>query len=61
MLRGIRWGLTPAVDQELGGLLMWVPGGMVFLGAIMVVIARWYSEPEVRSRTAGVGAIGRMN
>ncbi|MGC1343437.1 MAG: cytochrome c oxidase assembly protein [Candidatus Binataceae bacterium] len=55
------WGLTPAVDQQLGGLLMWVPGGMVFLGAIMFVMARWYSEPEVRSRTAGVGAIGRMN
>lgn len=24
------WGLTPLEDQQLGGLLMWVPGGLVF-------------------------------
>ncbi len=40
------WGLTPALDQQLGGLLMWIPGGMVFLGAIVWVIARWYATPE---------------
>lgn len=55
------WGLTPAVDQQLGGLLMWVPGGLIFLGAIMFVMARWYSEPEVQNRTTGVGVIERMN
>lgn len=46
------WGLTPALDQQLGGLLMWVPGGMVFLGAIVWVIARWYSTPEATVRVA---------
>jgi putative membrane protein len=40
------WGLTPALDQQLGGLLMWIPGGMVFLGAIIWVVARWYATPE---------------
>jgi putative membrane protein len=25
------WGLSPLEDQQLGGVLMWVPGGMVFL------------------------------
>ncbi len=39
------WGLTTEADQELGGLLMWVPGGLVYLGAIMAVLARWYREP----------------
>jgi putative membrane protein len=24
------WGLSPLEDQQLGGLLMWVPGGLVF-------------------------------
>ncbi len=24
------WGLTPLEDQQLGGLLMWVPGGLAF-------------------------------
>jgi cytochrome c oxidase assembly factor CtaG len=39
------WGLTTQSDQELGGLLMWVPGGLVYLGAIMAVLARWYRAP----------------
>jgi cytochrome c oxidase assembly factor CtaG len=41
------WGLSPATDQQLGGLLMWVPGGLVYLVAILGVLARWYSEAEV--------------
>ncbi|KZD01004.1 cytochrome c oxidase assembly protein [Oceanibaculum pacificum] len=24
------WGLSPLLDQQLGGLLMWVPGGLLF-------------------------------
>ncbi len=46
------WGLTPAVDQKLGGLLMWVPGGLAFLAAIMLVMARWYRTPEETGATA---------
>ncbi len=25
------WGFTPLEDQQLGGLLMWVPGGLLFV------------------------------
>jgi putative membrane protein len=35
--------LTPRADQHLGGLIMWIPGGMVFLAAISVVFFRWQS------------------
>jgi len=28
-------------DQHLGGLIMWIPGGLVFLVAISVVFFRW--------------------
>jgi putative membrane protein len=34
-------GLTPLGDQHLGGLIMWVPGGLVFLVALSVVFFRW--------------------
>ena len=50
------WGLTPAADQQLGGLLMWVPGGLVFLAAIIFVLARWYAEPEAGFGAAGLAA-----
>jgi putative membrane protein len=33
--------LTPRVDQHLGGLIMWIPGGLVFLIALSVVFFRW--------------------
>src|SRR5712692_4234365 len=36
------WGrLTPHADQHLGGLIMWIPGGLVFMIAISVVFFRW--------------------
>lgn len=41
LLRG-QWGLTPAVDQQWGGLLMWVPAGLIFLIAMLASGARWY-------------------
>jgi putative membrane protein len=33
--------LTPHADQHLGGLIMWIPGGLVFLVTISVVFFRW--------------------
>ena len=35
------WDLTPLVDQQLGGLIMWVPGGLVFWIVMTVVWFRW--------------------
>jgi putative membrane protein len=34
------WNLTPLQDQQLGGALMWVPGGAVFLTIAMLVLWR---------------------
>jgi cytochrome c oxidase assembly factor CtaG len=45
MIRSV-WGLDPLSDQQLGGLLMWIPGGLFYLSAILVVFARWFSQPE---------------
>jgi putative membrane protein len=33
--------VTPHADQHLGGLIMWIPGGLVFLITISVVFFRW--------------------
>lgn len=40
-----RWGLSPRIDRELGGLLMWIPGCFVYLAAILTTVARWYGAP----------------
>lgn len=33
------WGLTPLEDQQLAGLLMWIPGGVAYLVATVVLAA----------------------
>ncbi len=41
-----QWGLTFAQDQQLGGLLMWVPPCFVYLCGIFGLLARWYAGPD---------------
>jgi putative membrane protein len=38
------WGLTPAKDQQIGGLLMWVPACLIYFCAILGLFARWHGE-----------------
>jgi putative membrane protein len=47
MLGTIRgnWGLTSDKDQQVGGLLMWVPMCLIYLIAILAQLARWHSHP----------------
>jgi len=47
MLGTIRgWGLTSDRDQQIGGLLMWVPMCLIYLAAILAQLARWHSSPQ---------------
>jgi putative membrane protein len=56
-----RWGLTPLQDQQLGGLLMWVPSGVVFILIALVLFARWLGESEKRTRLGRVQLISDSN
>ncbi|HTW65452.1 MAG TPA: cytochrome c oxidase assembly protein [Bryobacteraceae bacterium] len=38
------FGLDPQSDQQLGGLLMWVPGCFVYLTGILASVRRWYGN-----------------
>jgi putative membrane protein len=38
------WGLTQESDQQIGGLLMWVPGCSVFLAVTLLTLGRAMSE-----------------
>jgi cytochrome c oxidase assembly factor CtaG len=39
-----RWGLTAAVDQAIGGLLMWVGAGFVFVTIMVMMLLRWFGS-----------------
>ncbi|MBV9748208.1 MAG: cytochrome c oxidase assembly protein [Acetobacteraceae bacterium] len=40
------FGLTPAEDQQVAGLLMWVPGGLVHAGAALILVRAMLIRPE---------------
>jgi cytochrome c oxidase assembly factor CtaG len=33
-----QWGLSPLTDQQLGGLIMWMPAGIVFIVAALILM-----------------------
>jgi putative membrane protein len=35
------WGISPLEDQQYGGLIMWIPGGLFFYGVMSVVFFKW--------------------
>jgi len=38
------WGLAALEDQQLGGVIMWVPGHLIFLIATILVFYRWLAH-----------------
>ncbi|HST54134.1 MAG TPA: cytochrome c oxidase assembly protein [Pyrinomonadaceae bacterium] len=43
------WGLTALEDQQLGGLIMWIPAGLVYVFAGLALFAGWMRESEARA------------
>lgn len=41
------WGLSPAEDQQLAGLVMWIPGGAFHAAAALVFLLGWLRASEV--------------
>lgn len=42
------WGLTPLEDQQLAGVIMWVPAGLSYLIAVLILASTWLREPGAR-------------
>jgi cytochrome c oxidase assembly factor CtaG len=42
------WGLTILEDQQIAGLLMWVPANLIFFGIAIALMARWMSDETPR-------------
>ena len=38
------FGITPMEDQLIAGLIMWIPGGLLFFGVITVIFFRWQAH-----------------
>lgn len=49
------WGLTALADQQLAGLVMWVPSGALYVVAMAVLCLGWLREMERAHPTVAVG------
>jgi putative membrane protein len=45
------WGLTPLEDQQLAGLLMWIPSGMLYVAAAAALLGDWLESVDRRIST----------
>jgi putative membrane protein len=45
-----QWGLDPLEDQQLAGLIMWVPAGIILVVVGLALFAAWMAEAERRVR-----------
>lgn len=49
-------GFDPLQDQQMGGLVMWVPGGVAYLVSALAIAARWLVGRPARTHLASPGA-----
>ena len=48
------WGINPMEDQQIGGLIMWIPGSIVFYGVMTVIFFKWAQRGEDHRAAAQV-------
>jgi putative membrane protein len=48
------WGISPQMDQYLGGLIMWIPGGLFFYVVMTFVFFKWAQRQEDTTASAQV-------
>jgi cytochrome c oxidase assembly factor CtaG len=44
-------------DQQLGGLIMWIPAGLVYIIAALALMAGWMRESEAQAERNEAGRL----
>ena len=57
-LSALAWHLTPEQDQQISGLIMWIPAGGLYLLAALGLLASWTLSGSVRTDGAPAPAPG---
>jgi putative membrane protein len=53
------WHIDALADQQLAGLLMWIPAGVIFIVFGLALLAAWLGEAERRVRLGATDAAAR--
>jgi cytochrome c oxidase assembly factor CtaG len=44
--RVANWGLSALEDQQIGGLIMWVPASLIYVAAALLLLAAWLKQSD---------------
>jgi putative membrane protein len=58
--QAVTWGVDALADQQLAGLLMWVPAGVIFMVFGLALFAAWLGEAERRVRFGATDTASRV-
>lgn len=56
-----QWGLTPVQDQQLGGLIMWMPAGIIFIAAALTTMAKLLRDRDHDKMTTHYSSANRKD
>ena len=57
--QSVAWRVDGLADQQLAGLLMWIPAGVIFVVVGLALLAAWLGEAERRVRLGTIDAAAR--
>ncbi len=46
------WGIDVITDQRIGGLIMWIPGSMMYIVAALIMLFRLFDKEKEKARAA---------
>jgi len=55
------WGLSSLQDQQIGGLVMWVPAGTLLTIVALILLAKWMSHSDTRWEYTRAAALIRAS
>ncbi|HVB47029.1 MAG TPA: cytochrome c oxidase assembly protein [Burkholderiales bacterium] len=54
---GRAWPMSPLEDQSLGGLITWIPAGMMHLLGVLVLLGRWMHSDQGSTKPGALPAV----
>jgi putative membrane protein len=55
------WHLTALEDQQIGGLIMWIPAGTLLLIVALVLLVKWIQESQTRWQYTRMAELSRLS
>jgi putative membrane protein len=55
------WHLSALEDQQLGGLIMWIPAGTLLLIVALVLLVKWMNESQTRWQYTRMAQLERLS